>query len=89
MKVRKRDGSLQNFNLNKIRLTLERVSDELGEPFTGADLKLLTGMIEQRIAEMGKETINSAEIHKVVIEKLRIFGFTEIAKSYGEFGKKF
>ena len=38
MKVRKRDGSLQDFDIDKVKLTLERMSDELNRPFTGSDL---------------------------------------------------
>lgn len=89
MKVKKRDGRLQDFSINKIKLTLERVSDELGEPFTGSDLRILTETVELKIVETGKEIIESAEIYKIVIERLRRYGFAGIAKAYEEFEKSF
>ena len=89
MKVKKRNGSLQDFNMDKIKLTLERVSDELNRPLTGSDLRVLTEAIEKNILETKKEIIESAEIYKIVIEKLRRLGFTRIAKAYEDFKKKF
>lgn len=89
MKVRKRNGKLQDFNTNKIKLTLERVSDEFGRPFTGADVNILIESIEKNITDMGEEIIDSAEIHKIVVKKLREFGFNGIANAYGEFEKRF
>ena len=47
MKVKKRNGSLQDFNMDKVKLTLERVSDDQGRPFTAADINRLTDAIER------------------------------------------
>lgn len=88
MKVRKRNGSVQIFSMDKIKLTLERVSDELNQPLTGSDLKLLTREIEKEINKIGKEIIDSSEIKKIVIELLERLSFKQIAKAYEEFDKK-
>ncbi|NLN41247.1 MAG: ATPase [Clostridiales bacterium] len=88
MKVRKRNGSVQTFSMDKIRLTLERVSDELNQPLTGSDLELLTREIEKEINRIGKEIIDSSEIKKIVIEILERLSFKQIAKAYEEFDKK-
>lgn len=88
MKVRKRNGSVQIFSMDKIKLTLERVSDELNQPLTGSDLELLTREIEKEINKMGKEIIDSSEIKKIVIELLERLSFKQIAKAYEEFDKK-
>lgn len=89
MKVKKRNGSLQDFNINKVRLTLGRVSDELDKPFTGADLRLLTEAIEESIIGLGKEIVESRDIYRIVVEKLKGFGFDEIAKAYSEYERSF
>jgi len=47
LKVRKRDGRIQDFNLGKIRLTIERVSDEVQMPLTGSDLDMISKSIER------------------------------------------
>jgi len=88
MKVKKRDGNVQPFSMDKIKLTLERVSDELNQPFTGGDLRLITREIEKEINKTEKEIINSSEIKKIVIEALERLSFKQIAKAYEEFNKK-
>ena len=88
MKVRKKNGSIQDFDISKIRLTLERVSDEQGMPFTGSDLRMLTESIHEEIEKMQKEIVSSAEIHEIVVERLKIFGFTQIAEAYDSFEKR-
>ena len=87
MKVRKRNGSIQDFSMDKIRLTLERVSDELNQPLTGSDLRLLAEGIERKIIATGKEIIDSTEISEIVIEVLKRLGFSQVAKAYDEFDK--
>lgn len=89
MKVRKRNGNIQIFSPNKIKLTLERVSDELGRPFTGSDLGMLIGAIERDINGRGMETIDSSEIQSIVVAKLKEFGFGKIANAYDEFRGSF
>ncbi len=89
MKVKKRNGSIQDFDLDKIRLTLENTSDELGKPLTGADLRLLMGAIEENIMGLEKKILESKEIYGIVIDELRNFGFEQIRKAYEEFRKDF
>jgi transcriptional repressor NrdR len=85
VKVRKRDGSLQDFDIDKVKLTLERVSDELNRPFTGSDLRILTKAIEEGVFKTGNEVIDSSEIHKIVVNELEKYDFVEIAKAYDNF----
>jgi len=85
MKVRKRDGSLQSFDIDKIKLTLERVSDSLNMPFTGSDLRILTKVIEEEVLKTSKEVIDSGEIHKIVVDTLVKFNFKQIAEAYDHF----
>lgn len=87
MKVRKRNESIQAFSIDKIRLTLECVSDDLNQPLTGSDLSLLTEEIERKVIQTGKSIIDSAEIKKIVVEVLEKLGFKRIAKAYDEFDK--
>jgi len=88
MKVRKSNGSIELFSMDKIKLTLERVSDELNQPLTGSDLSLLTKEIEREVNKTGKKIIDSWEIKKIVIEVLERLSFRKIAKAYEAFDKK-
>lgn len=89
MKVKKRNGTIQDFNIDKIRLTLGRVSDEQSMPFTGSDLNLLTETIEKKIMETNKEIIRTGEIHEIVVNNLRDLGFKRIANAYSKYEKSF
>lgn len=89
MKVKKRNGTIQDFNMDKIRLALGRVSDELSMPFTGSDLKRLTDNIGENIEDTHKDIIESAEIYRIVIDNLRALGFKKMAKAYEDFERKF
>lgn len=88
MKVIKRDGRIQEFDIEKIKLTLERVSDELNEPFTKSDIDNVAREIHKAILGMGKEYIHSFEIHRIVVEQLKNAGFTHIAQAYDDYQKK-
>ena len=87
MKVKKRDGRIQEFNIQKIKLSIERVSDEINKPLTSSDIELVAKAIEGRIRSKGSDIINAVEIHKIVVEELRNIGFTHIAAAYDDNNK--
>ncbi len=89
MRVKKKDGRVQDFNPEKIKLSLEKVSDEIEKPFTGSDLINLTKSIEKTIKNSYEDLVSTDEIRKIVLDKLIKFGFTDIARAYDEFNKKF
>jgi transcriptional repressor NrdR len=82
LKVRKRDGRIQDFNLGKIRLTIERVSDEVQMPLTGSDLDMISKSIERDLASRGEDIIDTAQIGKTVVAQLEDFGYKKIAVAY-------
>ncbi|MFU0801169.1 MAG: ATP cone domain-containing protein [Xylanivirga thermophila] len=89
MKVIKRDGRTQDFEIDKIKLTLERVSDEINMPFTHGDVERVAHAIERSINNIGTDTITSSKIHEIVIGELNTLGFIEIAKAYDGYKKSF
>ncbi|NSW90080.1 MAG: ATPase [Firmicutes bacterium] len=89
MKVKKKDGRIQDFNADKIKLILEKVSDEAEKPLTGSDVNIITKLVEETVRKDYKDIITTEEIHKVVVNQLKKAGFLDIAKAYDEFEKKF
>jgi len=87
MKVIKKDGRIQEFDIEKIKLSLERVSDEVNEPFTKSDINNLARAIQETILTMNKEYIGSSEIRSIVVEQLKRAGFTHIAQAYDDYLK--
>jgi transcriptional regulator NrdR family protein len=88
MKVIKRNGLVQEFDIEKIKLTLERVSDEVNEPFTKSDIDNLTRAIQKAVLARGKEYIHSFEIHTIVVDELKSAGFIHIAQAYDDYQRK-
>lgn len=88
MKVVKRDGRIQDFDLNKILITLEKVSDEIVQPFTESDINNLSEDIENSIKALSGDAIEVGKIQDVVVENLEKLGFNKAAKHYREYRKE-
>lgn len=82
MKVIKRDGRIVEFNLDKIKLTLERVSDETEQPFPSSDIDKLSKEIIKRVKLRKIDPIKSSMIHDIVVNVLKDAGFYDIAQAY-------
>lgn len=87
MKVLKKDGRLQDYNLDKIKLSIERASDEARQPFTLSDIEILGNDIHKKILDLEKDTIKSEEIHNIVYKQLKYTGFDQIATCYKNYAK--
>lgn len=88
MKVIKRDGRVQEFDINKILLTLEKVSDEIAEPFTESDINNLLEDIESSIKAVSRDKVMVNKIQDVVVEQLEKLGFNKAAMHYREYRKE-
>lgn len=87
VKVIKRDGRLQEFDLKKIIIVLERISDEMDEPLTASDLGNIADSVETRLYELKRENISTNEIEQILTVQLRELNFNKIANAYEEFEK--
>lgn len=82
MKVIKRDGRIQVFDMDKIERTLQYASDEAGEPLTASDIKIVTEDILKRIKDKQDDQVTVQEIQEAVINTLASNGFSDVAKEY-------
>jgi transcriptional repressor NrdR len=82
MKVEKRDGRLQKYDLSKIIFTIERASDDAEEPMNESDAEIAARAIDRAIKGLGKDVVSVQEIRDTVIKELLSLGFKEIAKYY-------
>jgi transcriptional repressor NrdR len=82
MKVVKRDGRIQDFDLDKIIVSIERASDDIGEPMNESDANCAAQSIEKNIKAQGKEAITFQEIRNIVTSELKKLGFSDIAAAY-------
>lgn len=85
MKVIKRDGRTESFEIDKIVRTIEYASDETGEPLTASDIELLSEDIRDRVGNREDDKISIAEIQDIILEQLNNNGFNNIADHYKDY----
>ena len=82
MKVIKRDGRLQDFDLNKIKTSISRASDDADQPFNISDIDNLAKGIEVAIEKLQKNTVGVEIIQNLVLMELENAGFNVVSKYY-------
>ena len=82
MKVIKRDGRLQDFDLDKIKISISGASDDAEQPFNESDIDNLVKGIEEGIQNLQKDTIDVDNIQNLVLNELEKLGFNVVAKYY-------
>ena len=84
MKVIKRDGRLQEFDLSKIKTSIDRASDDARQPLNESDLENLARSIQKDLKNYQKESIHSDIIQKFVLLQLEKHGFKVVAEYYSQ-----
>ena len=84
MKVIKRDGRLQEFDLNKIKTSIYRASDDASQPLNESDIENLGKSIERGLQNYQKGSINSDIIQVFVLRELKKQGFSVVAAYYNQ-----
>ena len=87
MKVLKRSGKLEDFDLKKIQKCLECISDSFEGLLTNSDISNLISEINQKVTENYTEQITYKEIRTIVAQTLNDMGFSKASKAYDEFQK--
>ena len=82
MKVKKRNGEIENFQINKVANSIANASDETHEPLNLGDIEMLTKDINHKLKEIGKETIDSEEIFDTILLCLMKERFYHVAEEY-------
>lgn len=82
MKVIKKDGRTQKFDLDKIKTSIYRASDDAEQPLNESDIDNIAGDIETNIKDLKKEAVNSYVIQELVVDQLEKSGFNVLAKYY-------
>ncbi|WP_035288076.1 ATP cone domain-containing protein [Clostridium sp. KNHs214] len=82
MKVIKRDGRTQEFDISKIMVSIERSSDDAGNPMTSSDILNVSEDIKNKIWKDFKNKVGYNDIRNIVIEELTNAGFESVSKAY-------
>jgi transcriptional repressor NrdR len=82
VKVIKRDGKLQNFDLNKIKNSISRASDDAEQSFNESDIDNLSKSIEAAIEKLKKDNVDVDVVQNLVLMELENSGFNVVSKYY-------
>lgn len=90
MKVIKRDGRLQELDLEKIKISILSATNESKELLNESDVKILVEDINSKIKEVRKEgeDTSSYEISGIVIAILKRDRFSDIIEKYVGYEKE-
>lgn len=89
MKIIKKDGRIEEFNVKKIRTSIENAARDNESMLNESDLNIITSDIKNALLKIRKDTLitSSYEVIGVIFEILKRDGFNSVLKSYVEFGK--
>lgn len=89
MKIIKKDGRIEEFNIKKIKTSVENAARDSETILNESDLKIITSDIEKTLLKIRKDTLitSSYEVIGIIFDILKRDGFNEVLKNYVEFGK--
>lgn len=82
MKVIKKDGRLQDFNIRKIMVSIERASDDVKESMNESDAENIGTAVMRELNRMGVDKIESVKLKKIIMDAICELGFSNIAEAY-------
>lgn len=83
MKVKKRNGELQNFDFNKIRCAVMKAFEECGVQLSKYEEKDLFESIEDKIPDLEKDgVVDLEDIQNLNESQLMFWGYYDVAKAY-------
>lgn len=85
MKVIKKDGRIQDFDIQKIRVSVENASDEANAPMSSSDIGNIIEDIQQIIDSSELQRIHVSDIQTMVVNTLKKLGFSVVARYYYEY----
>ncbi|GAA0725417.1 hypothetical protein GCM10008905_20720 [Clostridium malenominatum] len=88
MKVIKRDRRTEDFDIDKIKITLIRAAEEGNVPFNNSDIDTLLKLIKKKIVSDFNGMIYTREVKNIILEELRKLGFDSVANLYENYIKQ-
>lgn len=89
MKIIKKDGRIEDFNINKIKTSIENAASDGETMLNESDLNILVSDIQNILEETRKDSFitSSYEVIGVIFNILKRDGFSKLLGSYVEFDK--
>ena len=89
MKIIKKHGRLEEFDINKIRTSIENAASDSESMLNESDLNIIISDIIKILEKTRKDSLvtSSYEVVGVIFNILKASGFSKLLKSYIEFDK--
>ena len=82
MRVKKRSGKTQNFNIEKIKVAILKASESVEEEIPNYMLNRIASRVEEEITNNEKKTIPTSEISEIVEDALMNSKYKDVARAY-------
>lgn len=88
MKILKRNGEYQEFDMEKIKKGITNASIDSDTTLNNSDVKYISKEIDSIIKRIGRENnyTSTYEVSMIIFHTLIKFGFSEVATCYLDFG---
>ena len=89
MRIIMKDGRLEEFNIKKVRTSIENAASDAEAMLNESDLHILASDVEKMLFNIRKDSLitSSYEVVGVIFNVLKRDGFSKILKAYVEFEK--
>ena len=84
MRVKKRSGKTQAFNVDKIKVSILKASEDIEQDMPNYMLNRIVSKVEEEIEKSGKKTITTSEIAEIVEDALMYSSYKDIARNFIE-----
>ena len=81
MRVKKRSGKTQNFNIEKIKVAILKASESVEEEIPNYMLNRIASRVEEEITNNEKKTIPTSEISEIVEDALMNSKYKDVARA--------
>ncbi|WP_315081664.1 ATP cone domain-containing protein [uncultured Clostridium sp.] len=84
MNIIKKSGRIEEFQISKVRQSILNASEEVREPLSDAELKLIEKEVDNILSKLNRTETSSYEVFAICLNVLKELGFKAVCKSYLE-----
>jgi transcriptional repressor NrdR len=85
--ILKRTGSVQPFDIQKLKYSISNASDDIKQPLNSSDIHYVLNSIVEAFKDENLNIIESKKLRAMVINKLKDIGYIAVANNYEKYYK--
>lgn len=84
MRVKKRNGKTQAYNIDKIKVAIIKASEDIDQDMPQYMVNRIASKVEEALSKIEKKTVTTSEISEMVEDALMSSSYKDVARSYIE-----